>query len=105
MIQYGSVDVRELKFMNMRSTIELRDEQWVDVEVCFDLDAGSELPEELSDLSALLICTYSGGIAQVVPQDEGRDCEFQFTESEKEQLRLYYEYEVKPLLLSKTGVQ
>ncbi|WP_282935404.1 hypothetical protein [Paenibacillus sp. RC67] len=104
MIQYGSVEVKDLKFIHMKSTIELRDEQWIDIEVRFGLGEGSELPNDITDLSALLICSYSGGIAQIVPQDEGRDCEYQFTESEKEQLRTYYENEVKPKLLSKVGL-
>ncbi|WP_028548261.1 hypothetical protein [Paenibacillus sp. UNC451MF] len=105
MIQYGSVDVKELKFHRMKSTVDLRDEQWIDVEVRFDLGEGSELPHDLTDLSALLICSYSGGIAQIIPQDEGRDCEYQFTELEKAQLKDYYENEVRPMLLAKAGVQ
>lgn len=104
MIQYGSVEVKELKFEQLKSTIELRDDQWVDVEIRFELNKSSELPEDITDLTALLICTYAGGIAQIVPQDEGRDCEYQFTESEKEQLRTYYEKEVKPRLLNKVGI-
>ncbi|MFE5317420.1 hypothetical protein ACFQ88_01810 [Paenibacillus sp. NPDC056579] len=104
MIAYGSVDIRELRFMNMRSTIDLRDEQWIDVEVRFDLPDRGELPEDISDLSALLICTYSGDIVQIVPQDEGRDCEYQFTEAEKNQLRDYYELQAKQKLLSAAGI-
>lgn len=104
MIAYGSVDIRELRFMNMRSTIDLRDEQWIDVEVRFDLPDRGGLPEDISDLSALLICTYSGDIVQIVPQDEGRDCEYQFTEAEKNQLRDYYERQAKQKLLSASGI-
>lgn len=103
MIQYGSTEVHELKFVSLRASIELRDQQWIDVEVQFELDEvnGSALPEDLTELSALLICTYAGQIAQIVPQDEGRDCEYQFTESEKEQLRNYYEHAVEKQLLLK----
>ncbi|OXM87848.1 hypothetical protein [Paenibacillus rigui] len=100
MIQYGSTDLHELRFSSMRASIELRDAQWIDVEVLFELDLhqGSELPADLSELSALLICTYGGDIVQIVPQDEGRDCEYQFTDAEKEQLRQFYEQSVKQLL-------
>ncbi|MFH5184536.1 hypothetical protein ACHHV8_18865 [Paenibacillus sp. TAB 01] len=103
MIQYGSTDVHELLFASMRASIELRDRQWIDVEIQFELDweNGAALPDDVTELSALLICTYNGEIAQIVPQDEGRDCEFQFTESEKAQLRHYYEQSVKNQLLHK----
>jgi len=101
MIQYGSVQIQELKFTELRATIDVRDEQWIDVEVRFELQNSGALPNDISDLSALLICTYAGGIAQIVPQDEGRDCEYQFTEAEKAQLRDFYELYVKQELLRK----
>jgi hypothetical protein len=99
MIQYGSLIHTELCFDKIRAQIDLRDEQWIDVELRLELDPGSVLPDDLSELTALLICTYSGDIAQIVPQDEGRDCEYQFTDGEKEQLRYYYEQNVKSRLL------
>ncbi|CAG7629479.1 hypothetical protein ACFQI7_15910 [Paenibacillus allorhizosphaerae] len=97
MIQYGSSELKEIRFANMRAMAERRG-QWLDIEVSFDLTDGSELPEELEHLTALLICTHDGAIVQFVPQDEGRDCEFQFTELEKEQLRSFYESNVLPRL-------
>ncbi|NHN30677.1 hypothetical protein [Paenibacillus agricola] len=95
MIQFGSLHYAELKFEQIRATTELRDAQWIDVLLRFELKQGSVLPEDLTELSALIICTYAGAVAQIVPQDEGRDCEFQFTEDEKEQLLGYYEQNVK----------
>ncbi|TDF99628.1 hypothetical protein [Paenibacillus piri] len=99
MIQYGAEQATEFTFQQYRASIEPRDNQWVDVELRFELKPGCELPVELTDLTALLICTRTGDIFQIVPQDEGRDCEFQFTEAEKVQLRLYYDMQVKPRLL------
>jgi len=92
MIKYGSDHITELVFRDMSARIELRDGgQWVDIEIRFALDPGTPAPEDLIDLTALVICTAGGAIAQIVPQDEGIDCEYQFTASEKEQLRQFVE--------------
>lgn len=105
MIQFGSLDYAELRFQQLRAAIELRDSQWIDVELYFELEPGSKLPEGLTELSALLICTYAGDIAQIVPQDEGRDCEFQFTSDEKAQLVSYYESSVRSRLEAQASKQ
>lgn len=101
MIRYGDTEAQELKFVRLRAQAGPRDEQWTDVEVRFDLEPGTTLPEEISELTGWIICTRSGDIVQIVPQDEGRDIEFQFTDQEKEQLRTYYESEVRPRLTKK----
>lgn len=101
MIRYGDADAQELRFIRPRAHAERRDEQWIDVEVRFDLEPGTRLPDEISELTGWIICTAAGDIVQIVPQDEGRDIEFQFTEQEKEQLRTFYEREVRPLLREK----
>lgn len=89
MIQYGSDTVTELKFIAFKSTIERRDEQWVDIELLPELWPGTPVPEGINELSVCVICTAAGQIAQIVPYDEGIDCEFQFTVSEKEQISAY----------------
>ncbi|MCR8631821.1 MULTISPECIES: hypothetical protein [Paenibacillus] len=99
MIQYGSEHNADLKFLQLQASIEVRDSQWVDVELSFELSEDSLMPTDLTDLTALLVCTRSGEIFQIVPQDEGRDCEYQFTEAEKVQLRQFYEAQVKSRLL------
>ncbi|MFF2479493.1 hypothetical protein [Paenibacillus sp. NPDC058071] len=91
MIKYGSERVTELKFIAIRSHIEKRDRQWVDLTLRFELSADTPLPDDLIDFSGLVICTTSGAIAQIVPQDEDVDCEYQFTAFEKEQIRAYVE--------------
>lgn len=95
MIAYGGIEIKELRFERMEARIEPRDEQWIDVEIRFQLADGAVTPEGIEELSALLICTRGGDIFDIIPQDEGRDCEFRFTESEKQQLKSYYEREVK----------
>ncbi|MCA0757986.1 hypothetical protein KP806_23275 [Paenibacillus sp. N4] len=89
MIKYGLDRVTELKFESIDSKIERRDEQWIDITLRFKLAPGTEAPSDLIDFTALVICTLSGTIAQIVPQDEGCDCEYQFTVGEKEQIAAY----------------
>ncbi len=87
MIQYMSENVHELIFSRFIPSVEIRDEQWVDIELRFEFASESDpIPEVISELTALVICTHQGAIAQIVPQDEGCDCEFQFTPQEKEQI-------------------
>ncbi|MCP3775640.1 hypothetical protein NLX71_20410 [Paenibacillus sp. MZ04-78.2] len=95
MIEYGNPDIRELRFARFHSRAEVRGEQWIDVEVSMELAEDSEAPEGIVELGALIVCTRRGDIVEIVPQDEGRDCEYQFTEQEKAQLRVYYEREVR----------
>ncbi|MCZ8521547.1 MULTISPECIES: hypothetical protein [Paenibacillus] len=103
MLIYGSTDIHELRFEEFTARAERRDEQWIDVEVEFKVAGPSAVPDGISRLGALLVCTARGDIAEIAPQDEGRDCEFQFTESEKSQLREYYEREVRALVLQEAA--
>jgi len=91
MIQYGSDRVTQLKFTAFHPRIERRDDQWVDIEMKVELSPETPAPSELADLTVLVICTTDGVIAQIVPLDEGCDCEFQFTTDEKEQIRAFVE--------------
>ncbi|WP_419873578.1 hypothetical protein [Candidatus Pristimantibacillus sp. PTI5] len=89
MIKYGLDRITELKFRSFQPIIEQRDEQWVDIALRFEIEPETEVPEDLIDFSALVICTIDGTIAQIVPHDEGCDCEYQFTVSEKEQITAF----------------
>ncbi|MWC28213.1 hypothetical protein [Paenibacillus sp. MMS18-CY102] len=89
MIQYGSDAVTELKFVSFEPTIERRDQQWVDIELRPVLWPSTPVPPDISDFTIYVICTSGGQIAQMVPYDEGCDCEFQFTITEKEQIEAY----------------
>lgn len=76
----------ELRFRGIKPSIERRDPQWMDITLRFELEADTPVPDDLIDFTGLVICTHSGAIAQIVPQDEGCDCEYQFTVGEKEQI-------------------
>ncbi|RKN86722.1 hypothetical protein [Paenibacillus ginsengarvi] len=51
--------------------------------------AGVELPDDLNEPGALVICRNNGEPIDYVVLDEGCDCEYRFTELEKDQLRTY----------------
>jgi len=89
MIQYGSDTVTELKFVGFSPRVERRDSQWVDIELIPALWPGTPVPSGIQELSIYVVTTAGGQIAQIVPYDEGIDCEFQFTVSEKEQISAY----------------
>ncbi len=91
MIKYGSDKIQELKFAAFHPVIEKRDEQWVDIVLRPELEAGSIVPGDLIDFTVYVICTLDGTIVQMIPQDEGCDCEYGFTAGEKGQIRAYIE--------------
>jgi len=93
MIKYGSDRITELNFVSFQPTIERRNEQWVDIALDFELAANTPAPDDLIDLSALVICTADGAIAQMIPLDEDCDCEYQFTAGEKEQIAAFINQE------------
>ena len=88
-IKYGSDKTTELVFTHMEARIEARDGQWVDIDIRFETSPATPIPDDLIDLTALVITNTEGRIAQIVPQDEGTDCDYQFTPGEKEQLAAY----------------
>lgn len=91
MIQYESEEVTQLRFQAFLPRIERRDEQWVDIEITAVLSPDTPVPAGISDLTVLVICTAGGAIAQIVPLDEGCDCDFQFTADEKAQISSFIE--------------
>jgi len=91
MIKYGLDRVDEMKFASFQPTIEKRDDMWIDIELTVTLSPDTPVPDDLIDFSILVICAANGHIAQMVPLDEGCDCEYQFTPAEKDQLRQYIE--------------
>ncbi|WP_281887352.1 hypothetical protein [Paenibacillus sp. YYML68] len=95
MMTYGSVDVVELTLTILGHRMERRDEHWYDVELQLQAADPALVPESITELGALLVCTADGLLVDIAAQDEGRDCEYQFTESEKEQLRLYFREHVQ----------
>ncbi|MBB6638378.1 hypothetical protein [Cohnella thailandensis] len=90
MIKYGDDRVTNLQFAAFYPRIERRDEQWVDVELRFETKPNTdEVPSDLIELTALVICTRAGAPIQIEAQDAGCDCEYQFTFFEKEQIEAF----------------
>ena len=89
MIKYGSERMTELRFERLDAHLELRNDQWVDIDIRLTVAEETPVPDDLIDLTALVITNTAGQIAQIVPQDEGCDCDYQFTAEEKEQLAAY----------------
>lgn len=94
MIKYGQTEIQDLKFHSFRSNVESRDDLLMDIWIRFELDASTPLPEDLTELTAWVIATHQGRIVEIVPQDEGTDCEYRFTQEEKQQITRYVEEEV-----------
>ncbi|MDB4867788.1 MAG: hypothetical protein JWR03_2121 [Cohnella sp.] len=93
MIRYGDETWRDLTFTAFYPKVEKRDAQWIDVELRLEAAAETPLPDDLIDFSVLVICTHRGFPIQIVPLDEGCDCEYQLTYSEKEQIETYIQSE------------
>lgn len=93
MIKYGLDRITELRFIAYRAELERRDNQWIDIKLRFDLSEDTPIADDLIDFSGLVICTLGGAIAQIVPQDEDCDCEYQFTAFEKEQISAFIDSE------------
>lgn len=89
MIKYELERVIELKFQSFKPRIERRDDQWIDIVLRCELAPGHAVPDDFISFTALVICTLDGTIAQMVPQDEDCDCEYQFTVGEKEQITAF----------------
>ncbi|TJY44195.1 hypothetical protein E5161_02030 [Cohnella pontilimi] len=89
MIRYGDETWWELTFSAFYPRVEKRDNQWIDVELRVETAAAAPLPDDLIDFSILAICTHSGYPVQLVPMDEGCDCEYQLTQGEKDQVEAY----------------
>jgi hypothetical protein len=94
MMKYGDLQPQELKFSRFLPRVEKRDEQWIDVELRFELGNDTRLPADCSDVTIMAVCSRDGDIFQMFVQDEGCDCEYQLTPDEKEQVRRYIEHEL-----------
>ncbi|TXK85450.1 hypothetical protein [Paenibacillus sp. N3.4] len=87
MMKYGAEHI-EHKFTLSFTESEIRG-QWRDVFLAIHPEDGEEFPADLIEPSILVICNLEGEIVQVVLHDEGCDCEFQFTFSEKVKIESY----------------
>jgi hypothetical protein len=62
---------------------------WVNVYISFQIDNVEILPEGLNDPSALAVFDKDGELQEIIAHDEGVDCEYKFTDKEKEQITIY----------------
>ncbi|OPH47304.1 hypothetical protein BC351_12460 [Paenibacillus ferrarius] len=92
MMKYGDEHV-EHRFTLSFTESELRG-QWQDYFLGIHAADGEAFPEDLIDPSVLVICNLAGEIVQIVLHDEGCDCEFQFTFTEKAQIEAYMKQHV-----------
>ena len=89
MIRYGDERWQDLKFATLRATADRRDSQWIDVTLTVETDASTPLPDDLIDLSIAVFCTHEGHPVQMAVLDEGCDCDYQLTDSEKAQIEAF----------------
>lgn len=89
MIKYGDDRITELKFVSFEPRVERRNEHWIDVYLSFETEPSTPPPTDLIELTALVVCTPGGAPIEIEPLDEGCDCEYQFTFSEKEQIKAF----------------
>jgi hypothetical protein len=88
MIKYGDTHVQSIRFAGFAADIE-RKPQWVEVRLSLQLPPGTQLPDDLTEPSALVIAAYDGKIIEYAVLDEGCDSEYQFTDEEKAQIAEY----------------
>jgi hypothetical protein len=62
---------------------------WLNVYISFDIENVEILPEGLNDPSALAVYDKDGELQEIIAHDEGVDCEYKFTDKEKEQITSY----------------
>jgi hypothetical protein len=85
-IKYGLDTMTELAFKSFTFQIERRDGQWIDIYLQPELKDETPAPDDMVSFTIWVICLSDGTIVQILPQDEGCDCEYSFTVSEKEQI-------------------
>lgn len=89
MMKYGAESPVEHRFTLSLVEVERRG-PWIDMFVAMHPREGNEWPDDLEDPSLLLICNTAGELVQIVLQNEGCDCEYQLTYSEKAQAEQFF---------------
>lgn len=92
MIKYDANLLFEAELRPYRPAVERRG-RLVDVYVRLEAPEGAEWPADLTEPGALIVYGADGEPIDYVVLDEGCDCEYRFTEREKEQLKQYVERE------------
>jgi hypothetical protein len=62
---------------------------WTNVYISFQITNIEILPEGLTEPSALAVYDREGELQEIIAHDEGVDCEYKYTDKEKEQITRY----------------
>jgi hypothetical protein len=68
---------------------------WMNVYISFEIENVEILPEGLNEPSAMAVFDKDGELQEIIALDEGVDCEYKFTDKEKEQISSYLKMEYK----------
>ncbi|UZJ80085.1 hypothetical protein [Fictibacillus sp. KU28468] len=88
MYKYGFQNYFEADFTAFYPEV-MKGEHWINVYLNFDLSAETKLPGDLYDPSALVVFDRDGEVQDFIVHDEGVDCEYKFTDREKEKMLSY----------------
>ncbi|MCM3731260.1 hypothetical protein M3196_06245 [Fictibacillus nanhaiensis] len=88
MYKYGFMNYFEGK-LNFTSYDITQVGPWINVYISFQIDNVEILPEGINDPSALAVFDKDGELQEIIAHDEGVDCEYKFTDKEKEQITSY----------------
>lgn len=88
MYKYGFENYFEAKFTSIYPEV-MKSGHWINVYFTFEFSADTILPHDLLDPSGLVVFDLEGEVQDFIVHDEGVDCEYKFTDSEKEQVIAY----------------
>jgi hypothetical protein len=88
MYKYGFMNYFEGK-LNFKGHDITQVGPWLNVYISFQIENVEILPEGLNDPSALAVYDEDGELQEIIAHDEGVDCEYKFTDTEKEQITSY----------------
>jgi hypothetical protein len=91
MYQYGFTNYFEgqLQFTHFDVT---KVGPWYNVYLAFEIENIEILPNGLNEPSALIVFDQEGEMQEIIAHDEGVDCEYKFTDQEKEQISAYLQH-------------
>lgn len=88
MYKYGFTNYFEgnLQFLNY-DVVQVG--PWTNVYISFQIKNLEVFPDGLNEPSALAVYNTEGELQEIIAHDEGVDCEYKFTDKEKEQITNY----------------
>ncbi|EIT85617.1 hypothetical protein A374_10288 [Fictibacillus macauensis ZFHKF-1] len=85
MYKYGFENYFEASFTHLSAEVVMT-QQWINVYVQFDGSEDTVYPSDLQEPSGLVVFDATGELHDMIVLNEGVDCEYKFTDREKEQL-------------------